>query len=146
MNMPISSSPSRITTVKAALLLAALLFCAACAPAKHTPVDAFTVKMSACLTSPGHYWVTSDSKVDIKLENDTQQPYQWMLMAKDVLNGFKPSDQANIFWQTEIPAGQTVEQTVHVPAMPGQYQVLCGPSGQVDGTVIGSLTVVAPGY
>ena len=62
----------------------------------------------------------------------------------DIGESFGTEDEANVFWEIQIPAGQTADATFTAPADPGEYQVLCGIPGHYQAGMVAKLAVAAP--
>jgi uncharacterized cupredoxin-like copper-binding protein len=69
--------------------------------------------------------------------------HEWVLMNKGTQASapFDESDEANIYWEQELDAGQSGTYTFTVPQEPGEYQVVCGTAGHLEAGMLGVLTV-----
>ena len=113
---------------------------AGCAP-ERVYTDTLTVTARDC-DSRIHRWsVRSGDQPTLQFNNPTDSAYTWVLLGDVIREPYDPSDLEGAYTTVEIPAGASYSAPVAVPLAPGEYQVLCGPSGALDGKVVSLLTV-----
>lgn len=89
-------------------------------------------------------WVVpSNSAITVKVDNQSGEDKQWMLMGRPVTPPFDSPDEERVFIILRAPVGKS-EQVFIAPAMAGQYQVFCGKAGQADPAQRARLVVVQP--
>jgi len=119
-------------------LLAAVL--AGCAPEREY-TDTLAMTAEDCGSRIHRWSVRSGDQPTLEFENPTGDTYIWVLLGNVIQEPYDSSDLDGAYTTVEIPAGKKFSAPVAVPLAPGEYQVLCGPSGALDGKVVSLLTV-----
>ncbi len=117
-----------------------LVFLSACAP-ERTYVDTLSMTAGDCDSRLYRWSVRSGDPIHLDFENPSDRSYTWVLLGKVIKEPFDPSDLDGAYTTIEIPAATTIRTAVNIPLAPGEYQVLCGPTGGLDGKVVSLLTV-----
>jgi uncharacterized cupredoxin-like copper-binding protein len=58
-----------------------------------------------------------------------------------VTQPFDADDESHIYWEGEVPPGETQTFTFVAPAEEGVYQIVCGVAGHAEAGMIGVFTV-----
>jgi len=102
--------------------------------------------INVTITERGFYpktWrVPAGTQITIHIENEGQAIHNWTLMARPVEASFTRQDEANIFFQVTVEAGET--KTVHftTPQAPMAYQVISTLPGDMENGLTATLVVV----
>ncbi len=133
----------KISLGRLILLLSLLL--AACS-SKNSPITNLDVAMTDFAFTPTTYLVPAGREITLNLQNNGAVAHEFILMkyGTDVGADFGAEDTPNIYWQTDLVAGQGGSYTFTAPSQPGDYQVLCGIPGHFMAGMSARLTVVAP--
>jgi uncharacterized cupredoxin-like copper-binding protein len=133
-------------TNKALVIVVALLglfVLAACGgTATPAPIN-LTVDMQEFSFNPSTYRVPAGAEVTLTLTNSGALEHEWVVMnlGAQASEPFDENDEANIYWEEELDAGQSGTFTFTAPNEPGEYQVVCGIAGHLEAGMVGSLTV-----
>ncbi len=95
---------------------------------------------------PNTYLVPAGKEITLSLQNNGAVTHEFIIMkyGTDVGSDFGAEDNPNIYWQTELVAGQGDSFTFTAPSQPGDYQVVCGMPGHFLAGMVARLTVVVP--
>jgi len=126
----------RITYV---LILLGMVVLSACV-SKKTSLDA---KMKEFAFIPDSITVPTGSEVGLNLENigTLEREYVIMILDKEASVSFGDDDEANIYWEQELPAGESTTVQFTAPSEPGVDQVVCGTAGHLKQGMKGKLIV-----
>jgi uncharacterized cupredoxin-like copper-binding protein len=121
------------------LVILAALTLASCGPKSST----FDVTMSEYKFEPNTWEVPAGGKVTLNLTNAGTLEHEFVLMVlgKNATTPFSDDDEGNIFWEHELPMGESATVEFTAPTEPGVYQVVCGTAGHLEQGMQGTLTV-----
>lgn len=127
----------RIASVWA--LLAAIFFLVACTPKEYK----FEVRMKEFKFEPDSLSVPAGTNVTLELKNEGTLEHEIviMLLGKNVTLPFDEDDEANIYWEAELPKGESQVVSFVAPAEPGVYELVCGTAGHLEQGMKGTLEV-----
>lgn len=106
-----------------------------------------TAELEVTLTdfefTPAQVTVPAGAEVTLTLINDGTLEHEWVLVnqGQTIEAPFGEEDEAKIFWEGEVEAGQTATFTFTAPQEPGEYQIVCGVAGHLESGMEGTLTV-----
>ncbi len=87
-------------------------------------------------------WVVPGGKeISLVLTNPRQMPQIYIIMARQSTPPFDIQDQDRIYFSIPVPPGRT-ETSFTAPAMPAEYQVICGPADDLEPVGRNRLVVV----
>lgn len=115
------------------------LVLSACGP-KRAKIE--TVMTDFAFT-PAAWEVPASAEVTLSLKNEGTLVHEFVILklGQDVTMPFDDDDEAKVFWEHELPAGENAEVTFTSPAEPGNYNVVCGTAGHLEQGMRGTLTV-----
>jgi plastocyanin len=99
------------------------------------------VTMTDFAYDPNTITVSAGKDVNITLVNNGSVAHNFVVMNKPVTGSFTDADKANVFWQKDVPAGQTVTDKFTAPTTPGNYQVVCAVAGHFEAGMVATLVV-----
>ena len=104
------------------------------------------VSMAEFTFEPGDFVVPAGQEITLHATNNGAVEHEFVIMkyGQTIGEDFGDEDEENIYWEVEIPAGESDTVTFTAPSEPGEYQVICGIPGHFIAGMVGSLTVVAP--
>jgi len=116
-----------------------MLFLTACGP-KSTTLD---VEMNEFKFIPDAFTVPAGAIITLNLKNTgvLEHEYVIIVMGKDVTLPFNEDDEANIYWEQELPAKESATVQFTAPDQPGTYQIVCGTAGHLEQGMKATLTV-----
>lgn len=125
------------------VILGSSLVLAACGgggPSKSLRVD-----MTDFMFDPDVYTIPAGETITLELSNNGAVEHEFVIMnfGTEVGDDFGDEDEANIFWEAELEAGESGTFTFTAPTEAGPYQIVCGTEGHYVAGMVGSLTVVA---
>lgn len=128
------------------LVAAISIMLAGCAGGAKSASNKINVTMTDFHFTPDSFTISSGQEITFSGRNDGAVTHDFVIMVSgaNVGDSFDSEDEANVFWKTEIPAGQSVTQTFTAPTQPGEYEVLCAIPGHYQAGMVAKLTVVAP--
>lgn len=96
--------------------------------------------------TPDTFSIPAGQEITVNARNDGAVVHELVIMkfGETIGEDFGDEDEANIYWEVEAEAGESVTATFTAPTEPGVYQVVCGTEGHFVAGMIGTLTVVAP--
>ena len=102
-----------------------------------------TVDMQEFMFTPSEITVPAGEVVNITLINNGAVEHEFVIMkfGKEVSVPFNEDDEDNIYWEHEVEPGATETVTFTAPADSGEYQLVCGIAGHLEGGMQGVLTV-----
>lgn len=130
----------------ALLIVFALLgiFVLAACGGSATPAPAnLSVDMKEFSFTPSNYSVPAGGDVNLTLTNSGALEHDWVVMnlGTQASGPFDENDEANVYYEQELPGGQSGTFTFTAPQEPGEYQVVCGVAGHLEAGMVGTLTV-----
>lgn len=130
-------------TVLAALLVVLVLALTGCGGGGNAASNKINVTMTDFHFTPNAFSIKAGQEISFSGRNNGAVTHDFIIMklGADVGDSFDKEDEPNVFWKTEIPAGQTAAATFTAPTDPGDYQVLCGIPGHYQAGMIATLTV-----
>jgi uncharacterized cupredoxin-like copper-binding protein len=125
------------------LILSAFIGLAACGGAAPQTPTQITVDMHEFMFNPQTVTVPAGAQVELTLINSGALEHEWVIMNQgvQVTPPFSDDDEANIYWEMEVPPGQTMTGDFTAPSEPGEYQVICGIAGHMEAGMVGTLRV-----
>lgn len=102
----------------------------------------FTMDSGACRDE--QWVVPGGAEISLRLTNPLNMPQVFIIMARAATPPFDIQDQDRIFFSVPVPPGIT-ETSFTAPAMPSEYQVICGPSDKLEPLGRNRLVVVQSG-
>ena len=106
--------------------------------------DALSIEVRDNGFYPSRWRVNSGSIVKVTITNNASFDADWVVMGRPPELPFDSSDQADIWFRKEIAKEETVTFSFQVPAMPGEYIVVCSYPGRWEQGLMGKLIVVDP--
>jgi len=101
----------------------------------------FELTSSACRDEQ---WVVPGGReISLTLTNSMDVPQIFIIMARQSTPPFDYQDQDRIYFSIGVPPGIT-EASFIAPAMPAEYQVICGPADDLEPIGRNLLVVVQP--
>ena len=109
------------------------------------PSTSLKVDMTDFMFDPDVYTIPAGETITLELSNNGAVEHEFVIMnfGTEVGDDFGDEDEANIFWEAELEAGESGTFTFTAPSEPGGYQIVCGTEGHYVAGMVGSLTVVA---
>jgi len=129
--------------ILASILFVLALCLTACGkPGPSTQID---ITMTDFAFSPNEFTVPAGEVITISAMHDGSVAHSFIIMnaGTDAGHKFDEEDAANVYWKMEFQPGNTQTAVFTAPALPGEYQVLCGMPGHLEAGMIGKLIVVA---
>lgn len=125
------------------VLVATILALTACGGGG--PTTNLKVDMIDFMFDPNVYTIPAGETITLELSNSGAVEHEFVIMkfGTEVGDDFGPEDEANIYWEAELKAGESDTFTFTAPGEPGGYQIVCGTEGHYVAGMVGSLTVVA---
>lgn len=102
----------------------------------------FTLAEGSCRDE--QWVVPGGAKVDLTLTNPLSVPQIFIVMARAATPPFDIQDQDRVFFSVPVAPGVTTTSFV-APAMPAEYQVICGPADDLEPLGRNILVVVQSG-
>jgi len=105
-----------------------------------------TVDVKEFVYTPTEFTIPAGEEVTLNITNSGSVEHEFVIMkyGKEVSVPFGDDDEDNIFWEVEVLPGGSESVTFTAPSDIGEYQVICGIPGHVEGGMIAKLFVVAP--
>src|SRR5512145_3061856 len=131
----------RILIVVALLFSLMLVSCGGAAGAS-TKID---VTMTDFQFQPSQFTVPAGQEIAFTSSNNGAVVHNFVIMKLGTHAGdfFDEEDVPNVYWETELPPGASVDTTFTAPSEPGEYEVICRTEGHIVSGMIAKLTVVA---
>lgn len=109
------------------------------------PTTTIDVTMTDFQFSPSSFTVPAGQEITVRSTNTGAVIHNFIIMHLGQSAGteFDDDDIPNIYWETEIAPGGSVETSFTAPQEPGEYEVVCSTPGHVQAGMVGKLTVVA---
>jgi len=125
------------------VILGSLLILAACAGSG--PSTKITLNITDFMFEPVDFTVPTSQEITITASNFGAVAHEYVIFkyGTDAGEKFGVEDEGNIYWEIEVPPGDTVTETFIAPGEPGEYYVTCGIAGHLEAGMVGKLIVVA---
>lgn len=96
--------------------------------------------------TPNSWLVPAGQEIALEISNEGAVLHEIVIMKLGATIGddFGDEDKDNIYWRSELGAGETATFSFIAPGDAGEYQVVCGFAGHFVAGMVGSLIVVAP--
>ncbi len=93
---------------------------------------------------PSHFTVPAGQEITFNASNNGGVVHNFVIMKLGTTAGdtFDKEDAPNIYWQTELQPGGSVNTTFTAPSEPGEYEVVCKTEGHILSGMVAKLTVV----
>ncbi|HSB00339.1 MAG TPA: cupredoxin domain-containing protein [Anaerolineales bacterium] len=133
----------RILIVAACLCSLILVSCGGGGGASNT-ID---VTMTDFQFQPSHFTVPAGQEITFNASNNGAVVHNFVIMKLGTTAGdtFDKEDAPNVYWETELQPGGSVNTTFTAPAEPGEYEVVCRTPGHIISGMAAKLTVVPAG-
>lgn len=101
------------------------------------------VTLSDFAFEPAQVSVPAGSEVTLTLTNEGSVEHEWVLVEQGytIEPPVNDEDEDHIYWEAEVPAGETETFTFTAPDTAGEYQIVCVIAGHLESGMEGSLTV-----
>jgi uncharacterized cupredoxin-like copper-binding protein len=126
--------------VLAVLLNLTLASCGGAAGAS-TKID---VTMTDFQFQPSQFTVPAGQEITFTSSNNGAVVHNFVIMklGTNVGDFFDEEDVPNVYWQTELQPGSSVNTTFIAPSEPGDYEIVCKTEGHILSGMTAKLTVV----
>ena len=131
------------TFIVAALLLSLSLAACGGGGGASTTID---VTMTDFQFQPSQFTVPAGQEITFKSSNNGAVVHNFVIMNLGTRAGdfFDEEDVPNVYWETELQPGGSVNTTFTAPTEPGEYQIICRTEGHIVSGMTARLTVVPP--
>jgi uncharacterized cupredoxin-like copper-binding protein len=135
--------------MKKIFLLFAVVLCASLALAGcgggSGPSTTINVTMTDFQYSPNSFTVPAGQTITLNATNNGAVVHSFVVMklGTTAVAPFDDANTQNVFWQTEIQPGGSVNVTFTAPSDPGEYEVVCKTPGHLEAGMKAKLIVVA---
>jgi uncharacterized cupredoxin-like copper-binding protein len=101
------------------------------------------VEMSDFKFIPDTFTVPAGANVSLTLKNSGALEHSFVIMKSGTTASvpFSQADQANIYFQVKVEAGQSTTTSFTAPSAPGNYEVVCNIAGHLEQGMKATLTV-----
>jgi plastocyanin len=129
------------TFMMMAVLLSLVL--AACGGAGGVS-NTIDVTMTDFQFQPNQFSIPAGEEITFKSSNNGAVVHNFVIMKLGTSAGdfFDDEDVPNVYWETEIVPGGSVDTAFTAPSEPGEYQVICRTEGHIVSGMTAKLTVV----
>lgn len=102
------------------------------------------VKMTDFQFQPNQFTVPAGEQITFTSSNNGAVVHNFVIMKLGTSAGdfFDEEDVPNVYWETEILPGGSVDTTFTAPSEPGEYEVVCRTEGHIVSGMTARLTVV----
>lgn len=102
------------------------------------------VTMTDFQFQPAQFSVPAGEEITFKSSNNGAVVHNFVIMKLGTTAGdfFDDEDVPNVYWETEVVPGGSVDTTFTAPSEPGEYQVICRTEGHIVSGMTAKLTVV----
>jgi plastocyanin len=106
--------------------------------------DTIDVTMTDFQFQPSQFTIPAGQEITFNSSNNGAVIHNFVVMKLGTTAGdfFDDEDVPNVYWETEIPPGGSVNTTFTAPLEPGEYQVVCRTEGHIVSGMTAKLTVV----
>ena len=131
----------RRTFILAAVFFSLML--AACGGAGGVS-NTIDVTMTDFQFQPNQFTVPVGEEITFESSNNGAVVHNFVIMKLGTTAGdsFDDEDVPNVYWETEVVPGGSVNTTFTAPSEPGEYQVICRTEGHIVSGMTAKLTVV----
>jgi uncharacterized cupredoxin-like copper-binding protein len=121
------------------IVMAALVLSACGGPKKAE----YSVEMKDFSFTPDTATVPAGGEVTLNLKNSGTLEHEYVIIKKgqEVTLPFDDDDEAKVYWEHELAAGESATVTYTAPTEPGEYTVVCGTPGHLEQHMMGKLIV-----
>lgn len=126
-------------------VVVASLVLASCGGNAASPSTTIEVTMTDFQFDPNSFTVPAGQEITLNATNSGGVIHSFVIMQKDKSAGteYNEEDRINVYWETEIPAGGSIDTSFTAPSEPGEYEVVCHIPGHILAGMVGKLNVVA---
>jgi uncharacterized cupredoxin-like copper-binding protein len=105
------------------------------------------VTMTDFQFQPSHFTVPAGQQITFNASNNGGVVHNFVIMKLGTSAGdtFDKEDAPNVYWETELQPGGSVNTTFTAPSDPGEYEVICKTPGHIISGMSAKLTVVPAG-
>lgn len=105
------------------------------------------VTMTDFQFQPSHFTVPAGQEIEFSASNNGAVVHNFVVMKLGTTAGdtFGQEDAPNVYWETELQPGGSVDTTFTAPSEPGEYEVVCRTEGHILSGMVAKLTVVPAG-
>jgi plastocyanin len=130
----------RSIVIAAALFSLMLVSCGGGGGAS-TKID---VTMTDFQFQPSQFTVPAGQEITFDSSNNGAVVHNFVIMKLGTSAGdfFDAEDEPNVYWQTELQPGASINTTFTAPSEPGEYEVVCRTEGHIVSGMVAKLTVV----
>jgi uncharacterized cupredoxin-like copper-binding protein len=130
----------RILSIAAVLFSLMLVSCGGAGGVSKT-ID---VTMTDFQFQPNQFTVPAGQEITFNSSNNGAVVHNFVVMKLGTSAGdfFDDEDEPNVYWQTEIQPGGSVNTKFTAPSEPGDYEVVCRTEGHIVSGMTAKLTVV----
>ncbi|NTU75977.1 MAG: hypothetical protein HGA86_07640 [Anaerolineaceae bacterium] len=119
-----------------------ILFVSGCSPKpERNYVDVIKMDSANCDSRLFRWFARSGQEMKLEFSNSGSGTFDWIMLRQNIQEPFDPSDLLDVWFTTSAEPGTTKTTSFQVPLAPGEFQILCGPSGSIDGKVVNVLTI-----
>lgn len=128
--------------IVAALLFSLILVSCGGAGGASTKID---VTMTDFQFQPSQFTVPAGQEITFTSSNNGAVVHNFVIMKLGTSAGdfFDKEDDPNVYWETELQPGASVDTTFTAPSEPGEYEVVCRTEGHIVSGMTAKLKVVA---
>lgn len=96
--------------------------------------------------NPEEFTVPAGQEITVDLSNSGAVEHEIVIimLGEEVTMPFSDDDEDKIYWEHELAAGGAETVTFTAPTEPGEYHIVCGIPGHMEGGMTGKLLVVSP--
>jgi uncharacterized cupredoxin-like copper-binding protein len=93
---------------------------------------------------PSQFTVPAGQEITFNSSNNGAVVHNFVIMKLGTSAGdfFDDEDAPNVYWETELQPGSSVNDTFTAPSEPGEYEVVCRTEGHIMSGMVAKLTVV----
>ncbi len=134
----------RLLIVAAYLFSLTLVSCGGGGGGASTMIN---VTMTDFQFQPNHFTVPAGQEIKFSASNNGGVVHNFVIMKRGTTVGdtFDNADVPNVYWETELQPGGSVNTTFTAPPDPGDYEVVCKTPGHIAAGMVAKLTVVPAG-
>jgi plastocyanin len=132
------------TFIKIVVLFSLMLATLAACGGAGGVSDTIDVTMTDFQFQPNQFSIPAGEEITFKSSNNGAVVHNFVIMKLGTSAGdfFDDEDVPNVYWETEIVPGGSVDTTFTAPSEPGEYQVICRTEGHIVSGMTAKLTVV----
>jgi uncharacterized cupredoxin-like copper-binding protein len=132
------------TFIVAALLFSLTLVSCGGGGGPSTTID---VTMTDFQFQPSQFTVPAGQEITFNSSNNGAVVHNFVIMKPGTSVGdfFDENDVSNVYWETELQPGASVNATFTAPSEPGEYEIVCRTEGHILSGMTAQLKVVPVG-